>query len=72
MNAKVGDWLVIEGRTLDDHRRQGQIIEVRHEDGSPPYLVRWVSDDHESLVFPGPEARIEPHPVAPSTRLTIR
>ena len=69
MRAKVGDWLIIEGRKIDDRRRQGQILEVQHADGSPPYRVRWLEDDHESIVFPGPEARIEPHPVAPSVRL---
>lgn len=65
MWAKIGDWLVLEGRTLDAGRRQGQVVELVHEDGSPPYRVRWVEDDHESLVFPGPEARIQPHPVPP-------
>jgi len=66
MKARVGDWLVIEGRTLGERRRQGQIIGLAHPDGSPPLRVRWVEDDHESLVFPGPDARIEPHPVPPS------
>jgi hypothetical protein len=68
MQAQVGDWVVIEGRTLDEPRRQGQIIELVHPDGSPPYRVRWPADDHESVVFPGPDARIEPHPVPPASR----
>jgi hypothetical protein len=67
MQAHVGDWVVIEGRTLGERRRQGEIIELAHADGTPPYRVRWVEDDHESLVFPGPDARIEPHPVPPAT-----
>lgn len=66
MHAHAGQWLVIEGRTLDERRRQGEILEVTHTDGSPPYRVRWVDDDHESIVFLGPDARIEPHPVPPS------
>lgn len=69
MRAHIGDWLVIEGRTLGERRRQGQIIELTHADGTPPYRVRWVEDDHESVVFPGPDARIEPHPVPPATGL---
>jgi uncharacterized protein DUF1918 len=28
MRADVGDWLVVEGTHLDDHRRRGQILEV--------------------------------------------
>lgn len=59
MKAEVGDWLVIEGSTLGDRRRAGLIIEVRHADGTPPYVVRWLEDDHESLVFPGPTAHVE-------------
>lgn len=60
MKAHVGDRLVIEGTKLDDRRRSGLIIALRHEDGTPPYVVRWLDDDHESLVFPGPTARVEP------------
>jgi hypothetical protein len=36
------------------------VIGLRHEDGTPPYEVRWLDDGHEALIFPGPEARIEP------------
>ena len=67
MEAHVGDWVVIEGRMLGERRRQGQIIGITHSDGTPPYRVRWLEDDHESVVFPGPGARIEPHPVPPAT-----
>jgi len=58
MKAKVGDRLVLEGVHVGDPRRSGTIIEVRHDDGSPPYLVRW-PDGHEGLVFPGSEGRVE-------------
>ena len=30
-----------------------------HEDGTPPYVVRWEADGHEGLVFPGPDCHIE-------------
>ena len=46
MRASVGDRLVVEGRKVDDARREGEVVEVRGEDGAPPYLVRW-SDGHE-------------------------
>jgi len=71
MRARVGDWLVIEGRELDDRRRQGQIVALIHGDGSPPYRVRWVEDDHESLVIPGPGGHVEHTPVQPSVRLRV-
>jgi hypothetical protein len=59
MKAKVGDRLIMEGAKVGDTRRIGVVLEVRHDDGTPPYLVRWLSDGHEALVFPGPDAHIE-------------
>jgi len=59
VQAHVGDRLVVEGRTVDIKRRDGEVIEVRGEDGAPPYVVRW-SDGHEGLTFPGPDAHVVP------------
>lgn len=58
MHAKPGDLLIVEGQTAERHQRQGTIVEVRAQDGSPPYLVRWSDDGHTGLVYPGPDARI--------------
>ena len=60
MKAHTGDHLIIEGTTLTNPRRVGVIVKIDHGDGTPPYLVRWLNEDHESLVIPGPTARIEP------------
>ena len=62
MYAEVGDRLVIRSRTLDGPVADGEILEVHHPDGSPPYVVRWSADGHESLVFPGPDAFVEHFP----------
>jgi hypothetical protein len=59
MKAMVGDRLVIDGTNLGDRRRVGIVTGVAHPDGSPPYVVRWLEDDHESVVFPGPTAHVE-------------
>ena len=59
MHAHPGDVLVVEGQTVGRQSRRGKIVEVRSEDGSPPYLVHW-EDDHEALTYPGPDAHIEP------------
>ncbi len=56
MKAKVGDWLVIKGATIDQPDHRGLIIEVRSSDGSPPYVVRWLETDHVATVIPGPDA----------------
>ena len=62
MRASVGDQLVVEGRKVDAARREGEVVEVRGEDGAPPYLVKW-SDGHEGLTFPGPDAHVVPRQV---------
>jgi hypothetical protein len=58
MRAEVGDLLHVRGRTVGTQERKGEVIEVRGEDGAPPYMVRF-SDGHESLVFPGTDCVVE-------------
>ncbi|EID77912.1 MULTISPECIES: DUF1918 domain-containing protein [Rhodococcus] len=58
MHAEPGDWLVVKGTVVDSPDEVGHIVEVRRADGAPPYLVRWIRDDHEALVFPGPDAHV--------------
>ena len=57
--ATVGDRLIIRGHRVGEPERDAEIIEVRGPDGSPPFLVRWAGDGHESLVFPGSDAFIQ-------------
>lgn len=56
MRAREGDWLLIKGSVVGTSDELGLITEVRGEGGAPPYVVRWLRDDHETLVFPGPDA----------------
>jgi hypothetical protein len=60
MQAKVGDRLVVLSRHLDEHLRSGEIIEVHGADGAPPYVVKWTDEERTALVFPGPDAHVEP------------
>jgi len=62
MRAQVGDWLAVHSRVVDMPSRYGEIVKVPHADGSPPYVVRWLDDDHPSLVFPGPDAVVTTAP----------
>ncbi len=59
MHAQVGDRLHVHGRAVGNADRVGEIVEVRGGEGGPPYLVRF-DDGHEGLVFPGPDATVEP------------
>jgi hypothetical protein len=56
MRARVGDRLIVEG----DHARTGLVIGIRSEDGSPPYVIRWLANGHIALVFPTEYSRIVP------------
>lgn len=56
MKAHVGDFLVVKGATTDQHEQHAEILEVRTEDGSPPFVVRWLVTGHEATVYPGPDA----------------
>jgi len=40
MFARVGDRLVVRSAHVGGPVRDGEILEVRHGDGSPPYVVR--------------------------------
>jgi Domain of unknown function (DUF1918) len=56
MYAHIGDRLIMEG----DPARAGLIIGVPHEDGTPPYIVRWLTNGHIAMVSPDQFARIIP------------
>lgn len=58
MRAQVGEHLLIHGKTVGAVEVAAEIVEVRGEDGAPPYLVRF-PDGHESLMFPGPDCVVE-------------
>lgn len=60
MRATVGDRLIVEGTYGAGNQRKGLVVGVEHADGTPPYRVHWLDDGRESLVFPGPDARIVP------------
>ena len=58
MRANVGDWLVIKGTTTERADQRGLITAVHGTEGSPPYVVRWLSTGHEATVYPGSDAII--------------
>ncbi|MEU1891210.1 DUF1918 domain-containing protein [Streptomyces pristinaespiralis] len=58
MRAHLGDQLVIESQKTGATRRDGEIVGLHHEDGTPPYDVRWSDTDEVTLVFPGPDAHV--------------
>ena len=67
MHAHVGDWLVVPEVPGGAHARRGLIVAVPHADGSPPFRVRWLDDEHETLLFPPPDAQLQRHAAMPGT-----
>lgn len=70
MKAQIGDRLILAGTHVGDPQRVGVVVEVHGHDGEPPYLVTWEDDGHQTLCFPGPDARIQAvvGPVRPAPR----
>ncbi len=54
MRAQVGDQLLV------GTDRMGMVIGVPAEDGSPPYIIKWLKDGHIAMVQPDQYARIIP------------
>ncbi|MGW3989193.1 pyridoxamine 5'-phosphate oxidase family protein [Streptomyces sp. NPDC004830] len=59
MHAHLGDRLIVESPTTGVVRRDGEIIGLHHDDGTPPYDVRWSDTGDVTLVFPGPDAHLQ-------------
>ena len=55
----MGDRLLVHGQVVGRSDRHGEIVEVRGPEGQPPYVVRF-DDGRETLLFPGPDAVVEP------------
>jgi hypothetical protein len=57
---KVGDVLIVEGRTVNTIPRKGEILEVLGEPSHPHFSVRW-EDGHESIFYPADDVTLH-HP----------
>lgn len=58
MKAVVGDRIVTASTVVDQRPRDGRVVELRHPDGSPPYVVEWADTGERTLVFPGPDTKV--------------
>jgi hypothetical protein len=56
VNGNVGDEIVVEGRTLGDPRRTGEVLEVLHFGGVTHYRVRW-DDGTDCLFYPSSDTQ---------------
>ncbi len=59
MKASKGDRIVIKSHCAGEPERDCEVLDVRGSDGSPPYVVRWGDDGHETFFYPGPDAQVQ-------------
>jgi Rv2632c-like/Domain of unknown function (DUF1918) len=59
MEAHIGDHVVVEGAKVGLARRRGEVLEIMHGAGGDRLRVRWEGDEHETVLAPGPDLRIE-------------
>ena len=59
IQAKPGDVVVVHGHTTGDRGRTGVITEVLGSGEHEHFRVRW-DEEHESLYWPGSDARVRP------------
>jgi len=59
MEAHIGDHVIVEGAKVGLARRRGEVLEILRGAGGDRLRVRWEGDEHESVIAPGPDMRIE-------------
>jgi hypothetical protein len=59
MQASVGDRIVIRSHYSGAPDRDCEVLEVRGQDGAPPYLVRWEDTGHQAILYPGSDAFVQ-------------
>ena len=64
MKASVGDRIVTASGVVGGAVRDGVVVELRHDDGTPPYLVEWTDTGERTLVYPGSDSYVEHVPGA--------
>lgn len=64
MQASVGDRIVVKGHRMGEPDRDCVVLEVRGQQGGPPYVVRWGETGHETLFFPGSDAVVRHYAAA--------
>ncbi len=59
MYARKGDRIVIRNPHPDGPIRDAEVLEVEHQDGSPPYRVRWSDTGQETFIYPASDAYVD-------------
>ncbi|MET3983028.1 hypothetical protein ABIC27_000883 [Streptomyces sp. PvR034] len=58
IHALLGDQVVVGGPAVGKSGRDGEVVGLHHDDGTPPYDIRWSDTGRVTLYFPGPDAHV--------------
>lgn len=58
MKAKQGDRIVVRSQHQGEPDRDGEVLDVKGDEGAPPYWVRWSDTGHKGLYYPAADAYI--------------
>jgi hypothetical protein len=61
LRASPGDRVIVSGHHQGEPARDGEILDVRGENGAPPYVVRW-EDGRVSTLYPGSDVSVQHFP----------
>lgn len=61
MHATAGDRIIVRSSHVGEPDRDGEVLEARGPDRTPPFVVRWSDNGHDVLFFPGPDAVVHHH-----------
>lgn len=64
--------MVVGGPTVGKPGRDGEVVGLHHDDGTPPYDIRWSDTGRVTLYFPGPDAHVRHLGDAEESRQTAR
>jgi hypothetical protein len=73
MQAHVGDHVIVEGAKVGVAPRRGEVLEIMHGAGGDRLRVRWEgAGEHETVLAPGPDMRVESRDGPSIDRATMR
>ncbi len=58
MKARQGDRIVVRSQHQGEPNREGEVLEVKGDEGAPPYWVQWSDTGHKGLYYPSADAYI--------------
>ena len=72
MQVHVGDRVVVEGAKVGQPPRRGEVVEILRGAAGDRLRVRWEGSEHDTVLAPGTDVRIEPREERRPDRIGLR